>query len=139
MSTEINKLATRRFHEGFDKGDFAAMEAVISADVRSYYPGAEDGVGFDGFKATGQAFIDAFSQSRSLIQDQVAEGDRVATRLEWSAVHTAPFNGIPPTNRPVRMQIFVIDRFENGKIVEHRAAFDVMGLLQQLGAVPAAS
>jgi predicted ester cyclase len=138
MSTETNKALTRRFHEYFDKADWDGMRAVISPSVVSYYSGAEGPQDFDAFAATGKRFLDAFSQSRHVVLDQVAEGDRVASRMEWSAVHTGNFNGIPATGRPIKMEIIVFDRVADGRIVEHRGFFDMMGLLGQIGAMPGA-
>ena len=139
MTTEANKTTSRRFHEAFDKGDWAAMRNMLAPTVAAYNTGVDARQDADQFEAMGRGFFGAFSQSRHVIADQVAEGEKVATRVEWSAIHTAPFNGIPASNRPVKMEVMVFDRYENGKIAEHRAVFDVMGLLAQIGAIPAAA
>ena len=139
MSTETNKTTSRRFHEAFDKGDWAAMRSMLAPNIAAYNTGVETSQNAEQFEAMGRGFFGAFSQSRHVIADQIAEGDKVATRIEWSAIHTGPFNGIPASHRPVKMEVMVFDRYENGRIAEHRAVFDVMGLLVQLGAVPAAA
>lgn len=137
MSTETHKAVIRRFHAAFDKGDFEGMRACIAPGLVAYHTGVTGPQDFAAFEQMGRAFMSGFSQSRNLVEDQVAEGDRVATRVNWTAIHSGTFNGIPPSNRPVQMDVYVFDRFENGKIVDHRAVFDVMGLLQQIGAIPA--
>ena len=136
MTAESNKLMARRFHEYFDAGDWQSMRSTLAPQLAAYAPGAPGKLDADGFEALGRTFLEGFSQSRTIIHEQVAEGDLVATRAEWTAVHTATFNGIPPTNRPIRMEVFVVDTFKDGKIAVHRGMFDVMGLLQQLGAMP---
>lgn len=137
MSTETNKATSRRFHACFDRGDWASMREMLAPGIAAYNTGVDHAQDAAEFEVMGRGFFGAFSHSRHIVAEQIAEGDRVATRVEWSAVHTGPFNGIPPSNRPVKMEVMVFDRYENGKIVEHRAVFDVMGLLAQVGAVPA--
>lgn len=139
MSTETNKSTTLRVHECFDRGDWAAMRALMAPGMRAYSSGIDQAQDADALEATVRGFFSAFSQSRHLPREQIADGDRVATRLEWSAIHTGTFNGIPPSNRPVKMEVMVFDRYVDGRIAEHRAVFDIMGLLAQIGAVPAAA
>ena len=74
-----------------------------------------------------------------MIKTQVAEGDRVSTYMEWHAVHTSPFNGIPATQKLVNIRAITQHRISNGKISEHVAMVDVMALLQQIGAMPMAA
>lgn len=139
MSSETNKLVARRFFEAFDRSDWDAMPALLSDDIKAHtagMPGPMDRQTFEGF---GRAFADAFSQSRHVVLSQVAEGDQVATRGEWSAVNTGPFNGMPATNRPVKVDMTVFDTIRDGKIVEHRAIFDMATMMGQLGAIPAAA
>lgn len=136
MTTETNKAAVRRFHECFDAGDWAGIEKLMSRDVKAYNNGAEGVLDFAAFKAMGQSVMAGFSQSRMVFAQQVAEGDSVATRMMWTAIHSGTFNGIPPTGRPARMEESTFDVIKNGKIIEHHALFDAMGLLTQIGAIP---
>lgn len=136
MNTQGNKAIAFHFHELFDKGDFEGMRSLLSPDVKAYFTGAEGAQDRAAFEGAGKMFLSAFSQSRHEIGDQVAEGDRVASRFVWSAIQSGDFNGVPPTGRPIKMDIFIIDRIVDGKIIEHRGYFDLMGLLQQIGAMP---
>jgi SnoaL-like polyketide cyclase len=70
------------------------------------------------------------------IDDQIAEGERVATRWTASATHTGPVMGMPPTGKPVRVTGVNVARFAEGEIVESWFNFDMLTLLQQLGAIP---
>jgi steroid delta-isomerase-like uncharacterized protein len=139
MSSESNKSLVKRFNDAFDHGDFEGMKACVSADVIATASGAPGPMKFDAFVALGKVFVDAFSQSRHIVADQICEGDIVATRASWSAVHTGSFNGIPASNRPVKVDMVVFDHIKNGKIVAHHGSFDIMALLSQIGAMPAAA
>src|SRR5690606_40913246 len=68
------------------------------------------------------------------IVEQVEEGDRVATAFLIRAIHERPFDGQPATHRSVALQGFVIDRFEQGKIIESRMLLDLIGLSRQVAA-----
>jgi predicted ester cyclase len=61
----------------------------------------------------------------------------VATRWTITGTHRGDFQGVPPTGRPVTMAGVDISRFVDGRIAEHWAQFDVLGVLQQIGAIPA--
>jgi steroid delta-isomerase-like uncharacterized protein len=139
MSTETNKLVARRFFEAFDKLDWDAALAVLSTDLKAYTAGMGGPMDRAAFEGFGRAFAEAFSQGRHVVLSQVAEGDMVATRGEWSAVNTGPFNGMPATNRPVKVDMTVFDVVRDGRIVEHRALFDMATMMGQLGAIPAAA
>lgn len=71
------------------------------------------------------------------MEDLLAEGDRVVPRISASGLHTGELLGIPPTGKRVTMNGIAIHRVQDGKLVEHWAQIDALGLLQQLGAIPA--
>jgi predicted ester cyclase len=72
------------------------------------------------------------------MEEVVAEGDRVAGRFSLQGTHRGPLLGIPATGKPVCAGVMVIARFdERGKWVEDWASWDQLGLLQQLGVIPA--
>ena len=70
----------------------------------------------------------------------MAEGDRVAARLTIHGTHTRPFvtpsGTIPPSQRSFELPVLNLYRFQDGKVVEHHSAFDMLGFLQQIGAMP---
>ncbi len=92
--------------------------------------------GPDAFKALFGGFVSAISNFREEVVDQIAEGDKVVTRLAGSGLHTGPVMGAAPTGKPMKWTAVVISRFENGKIAEEWVEFDALSFLQQLGAVP---
>lgn len=135
MSTETNKQKARAFLESADDLDFGTWRAAVAADFVASANGGEP-MNVDQFEGMVRGLMTAFSNGRHIIESQVAEGDRVATRLTWTAMHVAEFNGVPASHRPVRISGDAFDRIENGKIVEHHAQFDAMGLMVQIGAIP---
>lgn len=78
----------------------------------------------------------AFPDMHWIVEEQIAEGDKVMTRFEWTGTHQAEFFGVPATGRPVRVWGVVIDRLESGKIKDTRIIMDSLGLLMQLGTFP---
>ena len=80
-------------------------------------------------------FRQAFPDFYDIIEDQVAEGDKVVTRFTSVGAHRGPLMGVEPTNKQVRWSGIAIDRVVGGKIVEEWVSWDMMGMLQQLGAV----
>jgi serine phosphatase RsbU (regulator of sigma subunit)/predicted ester cyclase len=119
MSTEENKVLVRRFLRAQNEGDMAALAKMMSPDFvdRSVLPGQghtrEDyirGVAED------QA---AFSDARLIIEDQVAEGDKVISRLTVRGAHDrGEFAGMAPTGTDVETTAITINRVAGGRIVE---------------------
>jgi predicted ester cyclase len=70
------------------------------------------------------------------IEDVLAEGDHVITRVTGRGTHLGEWMGIEPTGREVRSKGIDIDRLEHGRIVEHRGEADTVGMLVQMGVDP---
>ena len=138
MSTEDNKALVRRFFEdGWNKQNLALVDELLSADYVDHnlppgFPPTRDG-----FKQSASMYWSGFPDGRLTIEDQVAEGDVVVTRWSGRATHTGEFMGIAPTGKQVAVDGITINRVADGKFVETWLQFDRLGLLQQLGAVPA--
>jgi steroid delta-isomerase-like uncharacterized protein len=71
------------------------------------------------------------------VQETTVEADRVASFSFWTGTHQGEFLGIPATGRSVKVEAWNLDRFQDGQLTESRIIMDVMGLLTQLGAIPA--
>ena len=70
------------------------------------------------------------------LEEMVAEGDKVAARFTMRGTHQGMFFGVPPTGKAIAVQAMNIYRLSRGKFVEERGQPDMLGLLQQIGAVP---
>ena len=135
MSAEENKVVVRRFVEEFwNEGNMAAADELVAVDAEIHMPTGEV-VEVDGLKGFAGAWRAAFPDWHSTFEELVAEGDRVAERWTGRGTHRGELQGIPPTGKRVEVPGSVFYRIVGGKIVEFRGQLDMMGLMQQLGAV----
>jgi steroid delta-isomerase-like uncharacterized protein len=135
--TEDLKSLNHRWIQAFNDRDWQTESAVRDESFRAYLSGlAEplDNAAWSGFMA---AFTTAFPDSRISIESCIAEGDTVVTRWTLTGTHRGPFQGIPPTGRPIRFNGLEFNRALNGRLVEHWSMFDNLALLRQIGAIPA--
>ena len=134
-SSEANKALLQRWcEEGFNKGNVALADELYDADVVYHEPSAGEIRGLEDLKQFVSSWLSAFPDARLTIEEQVAEGDRVATRWTLVGTHHGDFRGIPATGKHVKMSAMYLYRMANGKVVEIRAMVDSRSLLLQLGA-----
>ena len=95
------------------------------------------GAGPDGLKAAMARMADALADARFVIDDEIAEGDRVVVRVTASARQVGEFMGAPASGKSYEIGEIHIFRLRGGRIAEHWHQFDRIGMLQQLGAMPA--
>jgi steroid delta-isomerase-like uncharacterized protein len=93
--------------------------------------------GNEGFKQVIMMFRNAYPDLHVTVEDVIAEGDKVASRGTWRGTHQGEFMGVPATGKQVAVSYSDIWRVENGKFVENWVQMDLLGLMQQLGVVPA--
>ncbi|MFE9933087.1 ester cyclase [Streptomyces sp. NPDC005533] len=138
MSSEENKRLVRRFYAEIDKGNVEAMDELVAEDYRDHSPPPFPGLGSgrEGLKQAFRLFWEA-TPGTHVIEDQIAEGDKVVTRLTARGVHQGDLPGIPATGNQLTMTGTVIHRIENGRLAEKWSDKDVLGFLQQLGVIPA--
>jgi steroid delta-isomerase-like uncharacterized protein len=142
MTAEDNKAQARRlFEEGFSQGKVDVVDEVLDPNFVCYDPNSESGEvrGADTIKGEIEYFRNAVPDLTYTIEDQIAEDDKVVTRYTVSGTHQGEFFGVAPTDKPIRMTGMSIDRFEDGKMVEEWPEYDLLGVMRQLGAVPAPS
>jgi steroid delta-isomerase-like uncharacterized protein len=135
--SNANKEIVRRKFEALSEGSLTALDEAIGDEIISYDP-SEPGPlrGRDAYRAGVETYLNAFAGMRARIEDQVAEGDRVATRWTITARHEGALSGLPPTGKEVEFTGIDIHRVENGRIVEEWTGWDALGLMRQLGLVP---
>jgi steroid delta-isomerase-like uncharacterized protein len=115
-----------------ERADDLVKEDFVELDP---LPGQEQGR--EGLKAVIHALRSAFPDMHWVVKEMVAEGDKVVTRFVWTGTHHGVFLGIPATGKSVEVKGVVIDRLENGRMADSRILMDTMGLMQQLGVIPA--
>ena len=137
MSAEANKALVRRFYEEIDKGNLDAMDELVDPDYLDHNPPPFPGLppGRDGLKQAFKIFWEA-TTGYHRIEDQIAEGDKVVTRITSFGKHEGDLPGTPRTGNDLKMTSITIHRIANGKLVEKWAEKDVLGFLQQIGAMP---
>lgn len=129
-----NATVVRRFvDEVITQGDIDSASQFVWEDVVEQVPFPGQGPGIEGLKDVLRGMRAAFPDLVFSIQEQVAEGDKVASRFEWTGTHQGPFLGVPATGRFVRVWGIVIDRLEAGRIKDTRIIMDIFGLMMQLG------
>jgi predicted ester cyclase len=138
MSTEANKAIVRQLvEEGINQSNESLFLDLLSPDIIDHYarPGLPSGRA--GWNLYRKLFRAAFSNGHWTIADMIAEGDLVAARASFTGTHHGEFMRIPPTGRQVTISAIYICRLTDGKIVERWACSDELGMLRQLGAIPA--
>ena len=135
--SEQNKTVVRRaIEEVYNQGNLDIVDELVSGDFVAH-AASEDIHGPAGMKQFVASLREAFPDLHLTIDDQVAEGDRVVTRWTARGTHAGTFQGIPPTGKRGTMTGIDIDRVVGGKAIECWTNADYLGLLQQLGVVPA--
>ena len=136
MSTEDNKALARRGYEALNQRNWSVYYDVIAPDG-VYHHASVTIQGLGGYKQFLSMYITAFPDAQFTMEDLIAEGDRVVVRQTFRGTHQGELMGIPPTGKQVTLSAIVIVRIVNGKAVEVWENGDTLGLLQQLGVVPA--
>ena len=139
MSADQNKAIVRGvFDEVFNKGNLSAADEILAPDYTLHDPAAPKFTG--GRKAYKQfqaRYLKAFPDHRLTVEDQIAEGDKVVTRWTARGTHRGDLPGIPATGKPVTVTGITVSRISGGRIAEEWQDWDSLGMLQQLGVVPA--
>ena len=139
MSEGNRAVVDRLTEEVFNQGNVDVIDELVAEDFVEHdpMPGVEpDREGFKQFISTLRS---AFPDLRTEVEDQIAEGDRVVERWRSTATHQGEFMGVPATGKRVTIEGMDISRIEAGKIVEHWTKVDILGLMEQLGAIPASA
>ena len=137
MTAEDNKALVRRFYAEIDAGNLDAMDELVAEDYVNHNPPPFPGMppGREGLKAAFRIFWDA-TPGRHEIDDQVAEGDKVVTRLTAIGRHDGDLPGpLPATGAELRQTAVSIHRIAGGRLAEHWSARDDLALMAQLGVI----
>jgi len=134
MSDQNKQMSRRMIEEVFSQGRFDAIDQMVDARFVSHDPAIPtEGTGPNAVRGVAQMLRAAFPDLRMMIEDQVAENDRVMTRWTARGTNRGTFMGKPATNRTANVTGVTVDRYQNGKIVESWTNWDSAGLMQQLG------
>jgi steroid delta-isomerase-like uncharacterized protein len=134
MSEENKAIVRHLIEEVINKGNLALFDEVYGDCV--YCSPATGELKREALRQFVASLLAAFPDGQWKIEDQVAEGDKVATRWSFTGTHQGQLMGMAPTGKRVTCSGMVIDRIIDGKIVEEREEWDALGMMQQLGAAP---
>jgi steroid delta-isomerase-like uncharacterized protein len=138
MSIDDNKAIIRRWFEETDKGNLDIIEELCAPDYIDHAPPLPGmPAGNAGVREANQRLRAAFPDTVHFVEDQIAEGDKVVTRLRARGTFAGEILGIPPNGNVVEITGIMVHRLKDGKLVEHWANADLLSFMQQLGAIPA--
>ena len=124
----------KRWVDGLNRGDVSAADVAFAPDCVVHITGVADTIlGVAAWKGFVQAFLTAFPDIQFTMKDQVVNGDLVAMRWIAHGTHTGPLGPLPPTGRSISVDGLIMDRIENGRVVERWEQFNQPVMLQQIG------
>ncbi|WP_052425306.1 ester cyclase [Streptomyces fulvoviolaceus] len=137
-SAQANKRIMERFTSEFlPTNDPELAKKFISPNIVMHFGGTTQ-QGLDTYRGIVAANMKAFPDLKWTVEDMRAEGDTVAIRYTMTGTHEGPFAGVEGTGKKIQAESFAFYRLSHGKIVEERAQLDMLGILTQMGAIPAA-
>jgi steroid delta-isomerase-like uncharacterized protein len=136
MSTEANKTIVEEvIEEAFVHTDEKAANRLFADDFTPHsWPGVTDK---QGFFAAQKRVAAALTDISMTIDDLIAEGDKVVARITARGTHTGDFMGMPASGKSYQISETHIFRLRDGKVVEHWRDADMLGMMKQLGTMPA--
>ncbi len=132
-----NKDIVRRVGEEPWKGNLDVIDELLDSGYVGHDPAMPDIVGREGAKQFYKDFLSAYPDGSVTIEQQLAEGDLVTSRWTGRGTHRGELMGVPATGKQVTVTGITISRVKGGKVVEEWTNWDTLGMLQQIGAVPA--
>ena len=132
-----NKEIVRRLWVEPWEGKMGVIDELVAPDYVGHDPSQPELHGPEGVKGFITSYLSAFPDGRITIDEQLEEGELVASRWTGRGTHRGDLMGIPPTGKQVTVSGITVSRVKNGKVVEEWSNWDTLGMLQQLGAVPA--
>ncbi len=138
MTEQKNIAVLGRFiDEVINKGRLDLCDEIVQEDFVELDPLPGQQQGREGLKAVIAMMRAGFPDIHWVSDETIAAGDKVVTRFTWTGTHRGTFLGIPATGRRVAVKGVVIDRLHAGKMADSRILMDTLGMMQQLGVIPA--
>jgi steroid delta-isomerase-like uncharacterized protein len=138
MTPDASKRVMIRFTEFINTASETLAAELISPDAIFHVPGRPEPMrGPAGYLAIIQMMRGGFPDIQWTLEEMVAEDDKVAARFTMRGTHLGTFFGAASTGKKIAVQALNIYRLARGQIIEETGQPDLLGLLQQIGAVPA--
>lgn len=134
-ATKYQSLAHRVIEEFWNQGQLALADELFAADYVRYDPATPNiGTGLDAAREAVTSYRTAFPNLRLNIEDLLADGDKVVLRWTARGAHLGDLRGTAPTGKEITITGITIFRIADGRIAEEWVNWNILGLLQQLGA-----
>ena len=138
MSNMDNKNVIRTFIEQvLNEGQLERLDAIVHQDFVELDPLPGQSQGLEGLKEVIRQMRASFPDMHWVVDEMIGEAEKVCTRFTWTGTQHGPFLGVPATGRHVTVKGVVIDRLVAGKMADSRILMDTLGMMQQLGVLPA--
>lgn len=138
MSSENKQLLRRLFLELWNYGKLTVADEIFAGNYINHDPASPDfGKGPEGVKHTVTLYRNAFPDLQFTIDHMIDADEFVTTRFTNRGTHKGALQGIAPTNKTIKVEGISIDRISRGRIAEGWVVWDALGMMQQLGAIPA--
>jgi steroid delta-isomerase-like uncharacterized protein len=129
-------ILSRLYEEVLNEGNLDMLPDLYTASYVNHAAPFGLSTGVDGLRILFREFQIAFPDQHIVGEEWIEHEDRVVCRWRLTGTHLGPFFGIPATGRPIVMTGIDIERIEDGLIAEHWGGEDMLGVLQQVGAIP---
>jgi steroid delta-isomerase-like uncharacterized protein len=137
MSVEENKTTMRQYLGVFEEGNIDLLDEMLAPDYVNHTPATPDlPTGPEGVEGVVSMFRGGMPDLRVVVEDMIAEGDKVATRYTLEGTHEGELFGVLSTGRRLSIKSITVERVSDGKIREHWRVTDSLDMMQQVGVVP---
>jgi steroid delta-isomerase-like uncharacterized protein len=131
---ERNRASVLRNFRAFDSGDLRTLEETTAPGFVDHNPLEAQVPGVTGTKQASAMYRTAFPDAKIIVEDTIAEADKVVIRWSGHATHKGAFLGVPPTGKRVTLEGITIFRVEKGRVAEQWGELNLLAILRQLGA-----
>ena len=138
MTADNREITRRVFEEIWNKKKLEVADELMAADYVHHDPQSPDvAKGIEGYKQFVSYYLNAFPDLHFTIEDEIADENTVVSRWTATGTHQGDLPGIARTGRQFSVTGMTIARVRDGKFIESWGNWDALGLMQQLGVVPA--
>ena len=138
MSADNKAIVRRLYEEVWNKRKLEIISEIISPSHALQAPNISgSSIGPAAYKRNVSLFLAGYPDLRLTIQDIISEKEKVVACWTMSGTHKGDYMGVPATNKKVSVDGITIHHIANGKIMDSCSNWDALGMMQQLGAVPA--
>lgn len=134
---EANKKIARQSFEAVSKCDFSLLKKISDTKkFKLHFPGFPAPLNYKESEKLAESYNSAFPDTKVTVENQIAEGDYVFSRITYDGTHKDEFQGIMASNKKVKTSGMSIQHIVDGKIIEEWDQMDSLGMMQQIGAIP---